>query len=376
MLPAFPDIADELSPEAPNRAQLVITSFVLGMGVGTLFTGPLSDAFGRKPVILGGAIVYCIAAALAWAAQSLELMLAARVLQGIGAAGPRVVTLAIVRDLYAGREMAKITSFVMMVFTLFPAFAPLIGQGIIAIADWRGIYLSFVLFSIVSAGWLLLRQAETLDPGLRRPFRPGTLWSGLVEVLTNRRVLLTIAVQAFAFGMLFGNLSTTQQIFDITFDRADSFPAWFAVIALIAGTGSLLNSQIVERLGMRRVVATTLSIMTVWSAVIFIAELSGILKGELSFALYVVWNTTVFFSAGLTLGNLNALAMEPMGHIAGMAASIVGSVATVLAVVLAVPLGLAFDGTPLPVMLGVAVFSAIGWLIIRQMGDLQGPGRY
>lgn len=358
MLPALPEIAAELTPDAPNRAQLIVTSFVLGMGLGTLFTGPLSDAFGRKPVILGGAALYAVGAGLAWAAQSLELVLAARLVQGLGAAAPRVVALAIVRDLYAGRTMARITSFVLLIFTLVPAFAPTLGAGIIWATGWRGIFAAFVVFAAIGTTWLALRQAETLPPERRRPFRAGLLAAGVREILAHPVVARAIAAQALCFGILFATLSSVQQVFSETFGRADTFHLWFGGIALIAGTSSLLNAALVERLGMRVMIMSVLSAQIVVSTLATALAWSGALSPEALFALYVAWTIGIFFQAGLTLGNLNALAMEPMGHLAGLTASVAGSIATVLAVTLAVPIGLAFDGTPRPLMTGTLVLAA------------------
>ncbi|MEX0278810.1 MAG: MFS transporter, partial [Ruegeria sp.] len=164
MLPALPEIGAQLSPDDTNKAQLILTSFVLGMGIGTFFTGPISDAVGRKPVIYGGAALYILASAIAWASSSLELVLAARILQGLGAAGPRVVAMAIIRDLYAGREMARIISIAMMIFTLVPAIAPMMGAGVIALVGWRGIFVCFILFAIIILIWMTLRLPESLAP--------------------------------------------------------------------------------------------------------------------------------------------------------------------------------------------------------------------
>ncbi len=367
MLPAFPEIAAELTPADPNRAQLILTSFVLGMGLGTALAGPISDAFGRKPVILFGALLYILGSALAAGAQSLELVLAARVVQGLGAAGPRVVSLAMVRDLYSGREMARIMSFAMMVFTLVPAVAPMLGAGIIALVGWRGIFGAFVLFAIVSGLWLALRQPETLPPAARRPLSAGPLAAAARDVLGRRSILTAIAVQTLGFGALFATLSSTQPVFDTTFGRADGFPFWFAGIALVSALGSLLNARIVMRLGMRRVVTGTLAVQVAVSGAMAVATWAAAWPEALAFPAYLLWTTGVFFMAGLTFGNLNALAMEPVGHVAGMAASLIGSVATVASVFIAAPIGLMFDGTPLPLVLGVLACSAVGWVLMRTL---------
>lgn len=367
MLPALPEIARELTPDNPNHAQLILTSFVLGMGFGTLVAGPLSDAFGRKPVILVGAVLYCAASLWALVAPGIEGVLIARVLQGIGAAGPRVVTLALVRDLYKGREMARVVSFAMMIFTLVPAVAPLAGSVIIDIWGWRSVFLAFILFAIAGIGWVMLRQPETLAPPARLPLSPASLRNALSEVMGNRQVVISIAVQTMCFGALFGALSSTQQVFDQYFDRAGSFPFWFALIALMSASASVINAALVVRLGMRRIVTMTLLVQVCLSLGFGLLVLSGLVGMATVFALYIGWTTTVFMVAGLTLGNLNALAMEPLGHIAGMAASISGSIATVLAVALAVPIGLAFDGTPVPLAFGVFVLTLLAALLMRLM---------
>lgn len=369
MLPAFPDIAAELSPEAPNRAQLILTSFLLGMGLGTFVAGPMSDAFGRKPVILGGAVLYCVGSLLAWGAGSLELVLAARVMQGLGAAGPRIVTLALLRDLYAGRQMARIMSFAMMVFTLVPAIAPAVGAEIIALTGWRGIFLAFVAFSLVSALWLGLRQPETLAPDRRRPMRLVQLVADAREVMGNRVVQLSILVQSMLFGALFGVLSSIQMVFDQTFGRGESFPIWFALIALVAGLSGLLNALLVVRLGMRRLIRLALVGALLLSAAMAVVTLAGLWPEPLFFPAYVIWTTVVFFMAGMTLGNVNAIALEPMGHVAGMAASVVAASATVAGASLAIPAGLAFDGTPGPLALAISLMLGAALLLMRRMPD-------
>lgn len=367
MLPALPQIAAELTPLAPNRAQLILTSFVMGMGLGTLFAGPLSDSYGRRPVIIGGALLYCTGALIAWAAPSLETVLAARVLQGLGAAGPRVVSLALVRDVHSGRQMARVVSFAMMIFTLVPAIAPLLGAGIISAFGWRAIFIAFVGFSALSMLWLLLRQPETLLPEARRPFRATPLWLAFREVVSHRVIRLSILAQTLAYACLFATLSSTQPIFATTFDRAESFPLYFALIAVIAGSASLLNASLVVKIGMRRLVLVTFGVQMAASGVVAVLTETGILPPGMAFAVYLIWTVGVFFMAGMTIGNLNALGLEPVGHIAGMAASVIGAVSTVASVAIAVPIGLLFDGTPVPLMASVAVLTALGYLVMRRI---------
>jgi MFS transporter, DHA1 family, multidrug resistance protein len=366
MLPALPEIGAELTPDALNRAQLILTAFVFGLGIGTFFTGPLSDAWGRKPVVIGGALIYCIGAAIAWQAPSLEWMLAARLLQGLGAAGPRVVSMAIVRDLYSGREMARIMSFVMIVFMIVPAIAPSLGAIIIWGLGWRAIFATYVVFALILVIWFTTRQPETLAPSDRRPLQPALLWSALVEVVSNPTTRLATIIQTLAFGMLFTLLSTVQPMFDLSFGQGAAFPLWFAVIAVCSAGASALNARIIVRLGMRRVITSVLALQIVMSLIMVAAVLLAIPQ-QVEFAIFLVWVISVFFQGGLTIGNLNALAMEPMGHIAGMAASVTAALSTVGSVIIAAPIGQAFNGTPLPVALGIAVLATLAYFLARRI---------
>lgn len=365
MLPALPEIGQELSPDNLNRAQLILTSFVMGMGIGTFFTGPMSDRFGRKPVLIGGAMVYTVCAFVAWRSQSLEAVLIARVLQGIGAAGPRIVAMAIIRDLFAGREMARIVSFAMMIFTIVPALAPAMGAVIIDFAGWRSIFVAFMVFSVITMVWVGLRQPETLAIENRRAFSFGRLLSGVAEMWAIPSVRISILAQSLIFGVLFAMISSVQQIYDITFGHGEDFHLWFAGVALLSGSASFLNARLVMRLGMRFLVTVTKG-----SQIVFAAALAGatllLPAGDLLFYLFVFWQLTVFFGIGMTIGNLNALAMEPLGHMAGTAASVMGAISTIAGAAIAMPIGLAFDGTPLPLALSTTVCSAIGfWLMLR-----------
>lgn len=369
MLPALPQIAAELTPDDINRAQLILTAFVGGMGLGTLFAGPISDAIGRKRAITLGFAIYFLAALAALFAHSIEMLLIARFIQGLGAAGPRIAGLALVRDLYAGREMARITSFVMMVFIIIPALAPSIGAGMIWLAGWQGVFIGFLAFACIGAAWLNLRQAETLPPERRRPLRLAPLTEAAREVLTNRHVMLCTLILTLGFGQMFGLLSSAQQLFGEAYGKGEAFPIWFAAMALLSGSGTILNATFVTRFGMRRIAKWAYIMQSCVSATMLILLTTDLLPPGLRFPAFFAWCVSVFFMAGVTFGNLNALALQRVGHIAGMAASIVSAISTVLAVAIAAPVGLLYNGTAIPVVTATLICSAIAWFMMRFLTD-------
>lgn len=364
MLPAFPEIAAELTPEAPNRAQLIVSVFFLGLGAGTFFVGPLADAFGRKPVILGATVVFVAGAALSWQANSLNLLLAARFLQGLGAAGPRIITMSIVRDLYSGREMARVLSFIFMIFALVPALAPSVGHLVIIAFDWRVIFLCFIGFCLFSASWLMLRQPETLNPADKRPLTVQTTWRAVREVFQPPVTRLTMVIQTLTMGMLFTAIQSIQPVFDVTFDRAETFHLWFAGLALVAMSSSALNAYLVVRLGMRGILRASFLSLAVCAGALLV--LYPLIENETAqFWLFLLFVQCTFFATGLTLGNLNALALEPLGHIAGTASSVIAAVATIGSLLIAVPIGLAFNGTPIPWAAGVTACGLLAYTLTR-----------
>ncbi|MEP1354874.1 MAG: multidrug effflux MFS transporter [Tateyamaria sp.] len=364
MMPALPAISADIAPLGVAQAALVMTFFVIGMGAGTFFTGPLSDAYGRKPVVYAGLAVYALGAVLSWMAPTLELMLAARVLQGLGAAGPRVVSAAIIRDLYSGRAMASIMSLTMVVFLLVPGVAPLIGALISDAFGWRSIFAAFLVFSIVLFVWFSTRIGETLPAEARRPLRVPLMLDAVCQMFANPTVRLSIYVQTLMLMTLFSVLTMVQPIFDVTFGREENFPLWFGAIAIASGVSSLLNAAVVGRFGMRRLVTWALATQVLLSAVFVLWMLAGL---PFLFPVFVFWLWGVMFQGGLTVANLNAIAMEPMGHIAGMAASVIGAVSTVLGAALASPVGLLFDGTPMALIVTVLLASAAGSVLMQRM---------
>ena len=365
LLPALPDIASELVPLSPNKTQFIISSFLLGMGIATLFSGPLSDSFGRKKIIFVGGIIFLFGTVLASTANNLEIVLLGRFIQGLGVAGPRVVTLAIVRDLYAGRRMAQIMSISMIFFTFVPAVAPMIGALLLLNFGWRSIFTVFIVFLIIAVGWLLLRQPETLMIKNRVSFTFTRIYNSLLDCFSNKVFVISTILQTLTFSTLFASISTIQQIFDITYDKALSFPYWFGLIALISGSGSLINSYLVVQMGMRKLINLGFIIGIGSSLFLILVNIFYLIP----FPLYFVWQLSVFFMIGLIIGNLNAMAMQPMGHIAGLAASIIGSASTIFGVVIAIPIGLSFKNTPDPLIIGILCLSSLSFLILKLLKE-------
>jgi DHA1 family bicyclomycin/chloramphenicol resistance-like MFS transporter len=373
MLPALPAIAAELTPDDVNRAQLVISLFFAGLGCGTLIAGPVSDAIGRKASLLGCAAIYLLGAFLCTLAHSLEMLLLARFLQGLGASGPRAVGMAMIRDMFKGRDMARIVSFVMMVFSLVPAAAPLLGAVVLQFGSWRLIFVAFIIFVVLIQTWVAIRQPETLPVAARRPLNLSLLLQAGRELLHHRNARISVACQALTSACLLGLLSSQQSIFEQRFDRADSFPLWFAFIALCSISGSFLNSQTVVRFGMRRVLVATYAAQVFMTLTVLFLNLSGVLSEPAVFVVHILWSIGIFAMMGLSLGNLNALAMEDLGHMAGFAASVISAVSIVASVALAVPVGLAFNGTQIPLLIGVSVFSVLSLGLIQLVRQTATP---
>lgn len=368
MLPAEPMIAAALTPDDPNRAKLVVGAFFLGMGIGTFLSGPLSDAFGRKRVMIWGGVIYSIAALICIFAQSLEVLLAARVLQGIGGAGPRTVSLAMVRDLYKGREMARIMSFAMMIFMIAPAAAPLLGQQILNLAGWHAIFIAFIVFAVIAMTWLAVRQPETLPPAARIPLSFSGLIAAGRELFSHRPVVVSILIQGLTMAVLVATISSVQGIFKVEFDMEQDFPKWFALAAMVSAGASFLNARLVMTLGMRRVARLAYIGVLAMTALHFGLLNTGVLTGNWAFAAFFLWLVSLFCMMGLTMGNLNALAMEPVGHIAGFAASIMAAVSTIIGVAVSTPIAQAFDGTHEPLVIGALLCITPSLLLMRMLG--------
>lgn len=365
ILPALPEIATLLVPEDVNRAQLLISVFVIGAGAGQLIFGPLSDSMGRRFSLSMGIVVYLCAAFAAFWAQTLEAMLFWRFIQGIGAAGPRACGMAMTRDLYDGREMARVNSMAFGFFVFVPAVAPMIGQWIVLGFGWRQMFSAYILLGAAILAWFLARQPETLAPERRRPLSIRPTLEAFKVVLSTRVTLLYMAVVTLAFGQLMAYISSAQQIFVDVLGAGTNFPYYFALVTVFSAASGFLNAQLVMRFGMRRLAQAGFAVQTVLASATLLVWWGLAPQGSLALWLFCAWSTTLFFLNGLSFGNLNALAMQPLGHVAGTASAVIGAVPTVVAIGIAAPIGLAFNHTPFPLLIGVSICSALALALMQ-----------
>jgi DHA1 family bicyclomycin/chloramphenicol resistance-like MFS transporter len=371
MLPALSDIGADLGVQRDNVNQLVVTMIFLGLAVGQLFYGPLSDSIGRKPAIYLGYAVFIVGSLLAIFAGSFPMMLAGRLLQGLGMAAPRSVSLALIRDRYQGRTMAQVMSFISVVFILVPIIAPSLGQAILLVADWRAIFVVLLLLGLVSLIWFALRQPETLPPALRAPLSASRIGRGLREVLSNHVALGYTLMAGLIAGAFQGYLSSAQQIFQFQYGLGTLFPLIFAINAIAIGLASFTNGRLVMRYGMRALVRVALVTLCALSAIF--CGVVWATSGQPSLWLLMGYLMPTFFCVGILFGNMNALAMEPLGHIAGVGAAVVGSLSILLATPLGMVIGQAYNGTVTPLVLGFALLGLSALVLMRWAEGTRAP---
>ena len=357
MLPALGDIAKDLGAGDPNDRQLVLTAFFAGLTLGQFVYGPISDSTGRKPAMYAGIGCFVAGGLICGFTNDFTTMLLGRILQGFGAAGPRIVAMAMVRDLYAGRAMARIMSFVMAVFILVPILAPSIGQLMLLIADWRFIFYGLVVVGIIDFLWLAIRQPETLALEDRAPLSLGHVFRSAREAVSNRITLGYTLATGCVFGSFISYLGTSQQIFQEQYGTGKLFAVYFGILAVGIGLASIVNAKLVMRFGMRNLSKWALRSACILSLAFLIV--AWLLDGHPPLWAFVAFMTVLFFFNGLLFGNYNALAMEPMGHIAGVAAAVVGSLSSLVAVSAGTPIGQLYDGTVVPLIAGFAAMEFV-----------------
>jgi len=358
MLPALPAIGEALGVAEDNRRQLVITFYLLGFGAAQLAYGPLADRFGRKPLLIGAMLLYALFGALAGIAGSMNLLLAARFAQGVAAAGTRVLVVAIVRDRFHGSAMAQIMSLVMIVFMIVPVLAPAFGQAVLAIGTWRHIFIGLAAYGLLLALWGGTRMPETLPAEARRPLSARAIGSAFAETLTVRASLGNTIASTLAFGGLFAFIGSIQQIVFDVFGRPELIGPVFACIAGPMAASSYANSRLVMRLGPRRLLLAALATFTIFAALHLAVIL---LHGETIWG-FVALQALTMACFGLVGANAGALAMAPMGHIAGTASAVQGMVTTIGGALIGLVIGQHFDGTTVPMVAGFAVCGALAVL--------------
>lgn len=357
MLPALPLIAADLGVTEINDSQYVISIFFAGMALGQIIFGPMSDSLGRRPAIIAGFFLFALGCLLSILAQDYSHMLIGRFLQGIGAAGPRIVSVALVRDRFSGREMARIMSFVMTIFILVPVFAPAVGQLVLFVANWQQIFVLFLLLVLILVTWFWRRQPETLAVEKRIRFSFAGMILDILGILRIRAALGYTVTMGFVFGAFIGYLSSSQQIFQVQYQLNELFPLYFGILACAIGCASLLNARLVMRFGMRRLSMYALYGICGLSIPFFAYAWSQ--QGHPSIYFLMAYLLPLFFCFGILFGNLNALAMEPLGHIAGLGSAVVGSVSTLMSVLFGVLVANAYDMTVLPLVAGFALLGLV-----------------
>lgn len=368
MLPGLQQIGASLGVADENDRQLVLSAYILGFGGAQLFFGPLSDRFGRRKPLLAGIAIYIVCAGMAVFAPSFASLLALRFAQGAGAAATRVITISLVRDVYGGRQMAEIMSMVMMVFMVIPVLAPGMGQIVMLAGNWHLIFAVMAVLGLAVFCWAGLRLPETLRAEYRRELKLARIAEGFRIVVTNRISIGYAFAAAAIFGALFGFVNSAQQIYVGYYDLGVWFPVVFAIVAGFMATASFLNSRLVGRMGMRRLSHGAL----IGFIAVSLLWLLAFLATPLPLWAFVAFFAAAMFQFGWIAANFNALAMEPLGHVAGTASSVLGFLQTAGGGLIGAIIGQFYDGTPVPLIAGFLIVSssALVLVLIAERGVL------
>tara|TARA_R110002073_G_scaffold128999_3_gene275092 strand:- start:48414 stop:49610 length:1197 start_codon:yes stop_codon:yes gene_type:complete len=361
LLPALEQIGIFIGTEQSSDNQLLITMIFLGLGFGQLIFGPISDSIGRKLSIYIGFAIFVLASLLCVSATNIETMVAGRILQGIGLSAPRTISIAMVRDRFSGDYMAKIMSFVVAIFILVPIVAPTLGKIMLDTYGWKSIFYSQLIFGVAILLWLWKRQPETLAPENKKAFKLKLFVSGTKEFLEHRDAIVFTLISGFATGSFMVFLSTSQQIFQVQYNFVDEFPYIFGGLAFSVGLATFINGTLVVRFGMRKLV-NIFSILFTSISLLYVFVFFG--KENPSIYVLVSFLSLQFFSMGFLFGNVRSIAMQPLGHIAGIGAAINGFVSTIMAVPIATYIGGFVDTTALPLFAGFTVCGIITLILL------------
>ena len=363
LLPALEQIGISINiQQNSNDNQLLITMIFLGLGFGQLISGPISDSLGRKPVIYFGFSVFVIASFICISATSIEMMVFGRILQGIGLSAPRTISIAMVRDSFEGNYMAKIMSFIVVIFILVPVVAPAIGKLMLDAYGWRFIFYSQLIYGFIVMIWLWKRQPETLKKENRTKLSISLFIEGTKEFLKHKQAVVFTLISGFITGSFMVYLSASQQIFQVQYDLVEEFPYIFAGLAISVGFATFLNGTFVMKFGMFKLITTFLVIFTL-IPVLYIGLFYG--KENPDINILLAFFALQFFALGFLFGNIRALAMQPVGHIAGVGAAINGFVSTIMAVPIATFIGTYVKTTTLPLFVGFLICGILSLLLLN-----------
>jgi len=368
LLPALEQIGISVGIKHTNDNQLLITMIFLGLGFGQLIFGTISDSFGRKPMIYLGFILFVIASFICIAATSLEMMIFGRILQGVGLSAPRTLTIAMVRDMFSGDYMAKVMSFIVVIFILVPVVAPAIGKIMLDLYGWKSIFYSQLIFGLFVMFWLWKRQPETLKEENRIKFSLSQFFNGTKEFFKYKDAIAFTLISGYISGSFIVYLSASQHIFQAQYNLVDEFPFIFAGLAIAVGFATFLNGTFVLKYGMLKLV--TISTL-LYTAIPLTYMLIFYGKPNPSVTVLLIFFGLQFFSVGFLFGNLRALAMQPIGHIAGIGAAINGFVSTIMAVPIATYIGKYVVTTALPLFVGFFVCGVVSLLTLYYLKVLQ-----
>lgn len=373
MLPGLQEIGASLGVESENHRQYVISAYLIGFAFAQLLYGPVSDRFGRRIPMFVGLGIYVVSSLAAILVPSFTVLLVLRFVQGVGSAAMRVITVSIVRDIFGGRAMAEVMSLIMMVFMVVPVMAPGIGQVVMIFGDWHLIFVFMAVMAAAVWAWMYFRLPETLHEDDVRPFTVRSVLQGFRIVLTDRVALCYTLASTFIFGALFGFINSAQQIYVGIYELGVWFPVAFAAVAAFMALSSFVNARLVGRFGMRRLshgaLLGFLGVNALWLV------LTLLWPTHLPFALFITLFAISMFQFGWIGSNFNSLAMEPLGHVAGTASSVLGFMGTAGGTVVGAVIGQSFNGTALPLVLGFFSLSVIGlvFVLIAERGKLFQP---